>query len=182
MKSNERVFSKLSHPSIHPSIQSAASPLPLLTPHCDLFPFGSEAGIIPQSLSLASVNQRKEKNPYSTYNSLKCGGNRIIARLISHATATFISPENLSLSSPPVARDNVHGYSLKPDIPLPRLRALFHTTALYPPGEVLALAHVKDFEVVAAFHHRFHAHARNAHASADGKLAKFKQMQTYCSE
>ena len=52
----------------------------------------------------------------------------------------------------------------------------FDPAFVNPAAEVLALTHVEDFEVVAAFDDCFDAETCHPHAAAHGKLAKLKQM------
>lgn len=57
-----------------------------------------------------------------------------------------------------------------------------HAPALQPRQQVLALADVKDLELVAALEHAVDADARDAHAAADGELAQVREVQAQGAE
>jgi len=78
---------------------------------------------------------------------------------------------------PPDSRHHIARDRLEPDVPLPELRALLDTACFQPALQVLALADIKDLEVVAALYDRLDAYTGHAHAAADREFAEFEEVQ-----
>lgn len=58
----------------------------------------------------------------------------------------------------------------------------FFATALKPPGQILALRHVKQLEKITAFDNSLNSDARDPYAASNGQLFQFQEMQTDTSE
>jgi hypothetical protein len=76
----------------------------------------------------------------------------------------------LSHSPPPI------GNGFKFD-PAPSLSHHLYSSSLEPPPQILALAHIKHFEVSASLHHRLHSSSCHSHAPAHRDVTELEQVK-----